>query len=194
MANSNAARSIVDILDALASDVSEGGMTLADLLNEFGSRSFGPLIALLGLLCLSPLGAIPGLPAVIGITLVLVCAQIVFGRSHIWLPRQLRERSFDQKDVCSAIDKTRPIVKRADRLIKTRWEQLFTPASKRAAAGLCILLAIALIPLELVPYAVALPALALTLIGLSFINHDGFLLVAGLIVTVLSAGAIIWIV
>ncbi len=187
MAQRNKAQSIVDVIDKLENDLNGGGMTVGDLVDEFGSRSFGPIITLLGLACLTPLGAIPGVPAIIGACLILICGQIIIGNSRLWLPQNLRSQDLDKDEICKAINKGRPIVRRVDRVIKVRWEHLFTPVSKRLAAGLCILLAIALVPLELIPFAVSLPALALTFLGLSFTNHDGFLLVAGVVTALTSA-------
>ena len=49
-------------------DAADGDeLRVEDLLEAYGTRSFGPLIAILGLIALSPIGAVPGIPALLGL-------------------------------------------------------------------------------------------------------------------------------
>ena len=71
-----------------AADEAEGqDVSIGDLMELYGTRSFGPIFVLLGLVVVvPPIGAIPGLPAAVGVVLLLFSVQMLFGRSHIWLP------------------------------------------------------------------------------------------------------------
>jgi hypothetical protein len=49
------------------------------------------------------------------------------------------------------------------------------------AAALCIFAALAMIPLELVPFAVMIPAASVILFAISLITEDGYVFLAGLL-------------
>ena len=60
-------RPLQTLLDE-AIDAADGDeLRVEDLLEAYGTRSFGPLIAILGLIALSPIGAVPGIPALLGL-------------------------------------------------------------------------------------------------------------------------------
>jgi len=66
---------------------------LGDALDEFGSRSFGPLLVLLPLIELSPVGGIPGVPTVLALLIASIAVQILFGKEHVWVPGFIEKRA-----------------------------------------------------------------------------------------------------
>jgi hypothetical protein len=66
--------------------------SLGAIFETVGTRSFGPLLVVCGLLAISPLSGVPGVPTTIGILVVLIAAQLLIGRHHFWLPRWLLSR------------------------------------------------------------------------------------------------------
>ena len=85
--------------------------------------------------------------------------------------------------------RVRPWTQRFDRLLKPRLPMLVNALAQRLIALLTVLLALAMIPLELLPFASAIPALAIVLMGLGLTAGDGLLTLVGLLVVV--AGAIV---
>ena len=169
-----------NVLERTINEIDEDEITFGDVLDLFGDRSFGPIIAFLGLLVvLPPLGAIPGLPAIIGLVIILFSAQIIFGANHIWVPGFIKKRSISKEKLKEADKKAKPWLKRIDKLISERLEVLTGRASVVVASVVVSLLAFLMIPLELVPFAVAAPGVAVVLFGLAFVARDGVLMLLG---------------
>lgn len=51
-------------------------------------RGFGPMLALPSFIACTPIGAIPGVPSIAGVTILLISLQILLGRRHPWLPQK----------------------------------------------------------------------------------------------------------
>lgn len=180
---------------AIADSDGKEKVTIGELLDLFGDRSFGPLLSLLGLIVvLPPIGAIPVLPAVVGVAILLLSVQIVFGAEHVWMPGFIENRSIERDKLLTADDKAHPWLARIDRLITERLTWATGPISTRLAGVMTTLLGLALVPLELVPFAVALAGWPITLFGLALMARDGALMLAGFTFTAVAlVGTIIWV-
>ncbi len=166
-----------DVLRRAIRDTDGDKTSIGDLMDLYGQRSFGPVFTLLGLLTVAPpLGAIPGLPAAVGVVILLFSAQILSGRRHIWLPRFLEDLSIGKDRLETAHDKSKGILRRIDGLVTDRLEWAAGDRARYGSAVLVSLMALLMIPLELVPFAVALPGAAITMVGLALTARDGALM------------------
>jgi hypothetical protein len=165
-------------------------LRLQDIVDNFESRGFGPLLVLPALIVLLPTGAIPGIPTLCGSFIAMVAIQLVFGKSSPWLPGRLAERGFDHGRFHRAVKRLKPWTRRFDKLLKPRLQVLLNPLSRRLIALLAVLLALSMIPLELLPFAAAIPALAIALMGLGLVAHDGLLMAIGFVVVIVGGGYI----
>lgn len=135
------------------------------------------MFVLLGLLTVvPPLGAIPGLPAVMGGVILLFSVQMLFGSRHIWLPGFITKFCFDGDKLTAAERKAEPTLKFIDGLVTARLRFLTTGPAEFAAAILVSIMAVTMIPLELVPFAVAAPGAAITMVGVALLAKDGALM------------------
>lgn len=180
---------LTQVLDTLE-DTTEDHDTVKvdDILDAFAGRLFGPLIIIPGLILLTPLGAVPLLPAVMGALVALIAAQRILGMSKPWVPRKLRDRSVAREKMTNAFDKARPWTKRIDKLIKPRLTALTTGPAEYAVALLALLLGASVPVVGLIPFAAMVPGAALTLSGLALIARDGALMIAAL----LASAAVIY--
>jgi hypothetical protein len=180
---------LTEVLDALE-DKTEDHDTVQvdDILDAFAGRLFGPLIIIPGLILLTPLGAVPMLPAVMGALVALIAAQRLVGMSKPWVPRRLRERGVQRDKMTNAFNKARPWTKRIDKLIKPRLTALTTGPAEYAVALLALLLGASVPVVGLIPFAAMVPGTALTLSGLALIARDGALMIAAL----LASAAVIY--
>ena len=153
----------------------EGKIDVRSLLRSFEARSFGPVLILLGVLSMSPLGAVPGIPVVLAAMVILWAGQILIGRSHPWIPKFLHSIEVSEAQITSFVDKADPATDVVDKWVKPRLKWAVGDVSEYVIAGLSIILALLMIPLELVPFAVAIPAGALVLLGLALTAKDGVL-------------------
>lgn len=173
-----------NVLETAIKEGDDGDVSIGDLLDMFGQRSFGPIITLLGLLVvLPPIGGIPGLPAIVGLVILLFSLQILFGAKHIWMPSFVQDRSIETEKLEQAEDRVKPWLKRVDRMITERLSWATGTTATYLAAIAVSVLAILMIPLELVPFAVAAPGIAITLFGLGLVARDGAVMLAGFAAT-----------
>ncbi len=182
-AGGDAARGLEDTLEELKAAAEEGGddaTTVNDVLEAFGSRAYGPLLLIPALLALIPIiGGIPGASIFLATLLLLVSVQMLFRSSGIWMPRWVRDISVSSKKLRGSVKKARGTAGFIDRYLGRRWTFLTGDLARRAAAVCCILLAVSMYPLALVPFGVAPPAGAILLLALAITASDGILMAIG---------------
>lgn len=171
---------------ARAAEGETGDVSLGVILDRIGRRSFGPLLLLPALIAFTPLGGIPVLPTVMAVAVILIAGQLVVGLDHFWLPQVLQRRAAEPQKVCKSTQKLRPAARFVDRLIRPRLTWLTREPFVHVAAFLCILVALTVPPLEIVPFAGSVAWGAIGLFGLALIAHDGLL---ALIAFAFSLGA-----
>ncbi len=81
------------MLQQLCDAATDERVSVDAMLGAVGRRSFGPLILLAGLVTLSPVGDIPGVPTMVAVLGLLLSTQLLWGRSSFWLPGWLIRRS-----------------------------------------------------------------------------------------------------
>ena len=181
-------KSVGDILDRLEDVAGEADtVSLGDVVEALGNRSQAPFLLVLPLIDISPIGGIPGLPTVLAEIIILVAAQILFGRKHLWLPGFLAKRSLASGKLCKATAKLRGLAGFMDRWFHGRLPALTRGPFVRVAAGACILLALTVPPLELLPFATTAPMAAIAAFGLALLVRDGLLMI---VATLLSGVAV----
>ncbi|PRO68885.1 exopolysaccharide biosynthesis protein [Alteromonas gracilis] len=171
--------SIAELLDEMYDENSDK-TSLGKVIERFEDRGFGPLLLVPALVALLPTGAIPGVPTICGITLFFICIQVAIGQKSPWLPRTLKEKEVDSDKLESAIDKAKPYVRKTEKLLKPRLTFLSDTPAKNVVAAYCAIAALCMIPLEALPFAVALPAFALCITALGMTNRDGVFLAIGM--------------
>jgi hypothetical protein len=152
-------------------------VSVANVHETVGVRSFGPLLLAAGVIGLTPIAGIPGLPTALAIIVILIAGQLLIGLKSFWLPEFVRRRSVSKDRLHKAIRFVRPVARGVDKLLRPRLSWLTEKPFTYAIAAFCILEAIMMPPLELVPFAGAIPAGAVTLFGLGLIARDGVLVV-----------------
>jgi hypothetical protein len=168
--------SLTDVLDAIADLADEkDAVSIQDVREQIGERSFGPFLLVPALIEISPIGGIPGLPTVLAVIIGLFAVQIVFGRKHLWLPQFFERRTISSQKLGKAMKTLRPAARLTDRLFKPRLKWLTKPPWLQGMAALCIALCFTVPPLELVPFASTAPMGTIALFGLSLTARDGLI-------------------
>lgn len=181
------------VLDHMDDKVQGDKATLGAIVDAFGGRGYGPLLLAVAMVEILPSGAIPGVPTIVAIVVILFASQLVFGREVPWLPNKLRERGFSEEKFIKARDKVRPWTQKVDKAIKPRLHAVATPLAARIVGAVCVLIALPMPALEVVPFASSAPSVAIALFGLGLSARDGLLILLGFIVAAASgAGAVYW--
>ena len=156
---------------------------LGALRDALGDRGFGVLLFIFALPNLVPI-SVPMLSAVLGLPLVLLAAQLTYGRREPWLPDWITNRSFPREGFDAVMRRALPSVERIERLLRPRLTWLLSWIGERLVGA--AILTLALILTLPIPFANWLPAFGIAVIGLAIVEKDGVAVLAGLAVGVLS--------
>lgn len=172
---------IAHLLDRIEG-ISQGRakVSLGDLVEATGARSYGPAIMLPALLELTPVGAVPGVPTFLALTIILFAAQMMIGRKRPWMPRLFANRSIDVERLERATARLRPAGRLLDRHLARRLKFMTRAPFLQIAAGLVILLCLTVPFLEILPFASSVPMLAIAGFGLAVLMRDGVLMLIAL--------------
>ncbi len=174
------------LLAELLRDGDAERLTAAGLVARLGDRSFGLTLMVLGLFAM-----LPGVSALAGVAIVILAAQMMFGRTVPLLPRRLGARVLGRERLARLIRWFGPVLRLVERVARPRWT---TPvqATRRVVGALVVVLGgllFAPIPFSNIP-----PAAVIVLIALAYVEEDGVLLsaalAAGLVLLAAAAGTV----
>lgn len=165
---------VLESIEDLGEDREE--VCVGDALDEFGRRSFGPMLLLLPLIEFSPVGGIPGAPTFLALMIALIAGQLLFGRDHVWLPAFLERRAVNGDKLARAAHHLDGAAAAIDRWFRGRLKWLTKGVWPRIAAAMILLLCCMVPPLEFVPFASSAPMLAIAAFGLALMVRDGLLM------------------
>lgn len=169
------------ILRSLARDTSRERISIGDLLDTMHDRAFGALMFIFAFPNILP--APPGTSAILGLPLVFLSAQLMFGRKP-WLPKVISGRSMARKDFAAVTERAVPWLFRAERLLRPRLMQFASPPAEYVVGAICLFLSIVL--LLPIPLGNMLPALAICLFSLGILGRDGVWTLLGVVATIVS--------
>ncbi|MBJ3778315.1 exopolysaccharide biosynthesis protein [Acuticoccus mangrovi] len=178
-------------LQALLSDVAAAGtaetVTIGDMLERVGRRSYGAMLLFPSLIVVSPLSGIPGAPSTAALIIILVCVQYLMGRDTVWLPRPILDVRVPRRRLEWALRRTRPLVRVVDRWVRPRLTVLINRFTFSVITAICALLAATMPPSEVLPFAATITASIIALFALALLVRDGLL---ALFAFVLTGGAV----
>jgi hypothetical protein len=157
----------------------EPRVSIGALRDALDDRGFGVLLFVFAFPNLLPHN-IPLVSAVLGLPLVLLAAQLSYGRHKPWFPSWLADRSFPRLGFTAIVMHALPYLERAERLLQPRLTGLLTWTGERLIGVALLVLAVALtLP---IPFGNFLPALAIAIIGLALVEKDGAAVLVGLVI------------
>jgi hypothetical protein len=172
-----ATRRTSQLLRDFVASQTEPRVSIGALRDALDDRGFGVLLFVFAFPNLLPHN-IPLVSAVLGLPLVLLAAQLSYGRHKPWFPSWLADRSFPRLGFTAIVMHALPYLERAERLLKPRLTGLLTWTGERLIGVALLVLAIALtLP---IPFGNLLPALAIAIVGLALVEKDGVAVLVGL--------------
>lgn len=163
-------------------------ISVDEIIEAIGQRSFGPLIVVPGLIVLSPLSGMPGVPTLGGIAVLMIAGQMLLGRESPWLPELLRRRTISNDRMAKAGSFLMPVARFVDRFTGRRLVWLTRKPYSYLIAAACVLIALVMPPLEVIIFANVVTAAAISAFGLALVADDGLL---AAIAFALTAGSIV---
>jgi hypothetical protein len=166
--------SLLDRVEQLT--YTNGEVCLEDIIEVVGTRWFGPLLMVPGLVMVVPgVGDIPGVSALMGFVVLLVSVQAIFDRSTVWLPHWIASRAVGEARVKRALKWLRRPAAFIDNMRKRRLTWAVRHSSMYVIAATCILIAAMTPLLEFIPGSAMLAGAAITHFGLALLAHDGLI-------------------
>ncbi len=157
-------------------------VTLSDLLDLAGERTFGFLFVLLSFPSALPIPA-PGYSVPFGIAMVLLAGQLLLGREKPWFPNSWRNHGFEVNNVRQVLKLGLPWLRRIELISRPR----LTPVCNSLPGRTVIGLAIALMSISMmipIPGTNTLPAMGIFVTGFGLLDNDGAISLGGLIICV----------
>lgn len=168
------------VLAHVLSEMDGEDSNLRDIVASMGHRAFGPVMVLCGLFMMTPLGALPGVPAAFGLINIAFAVQLLARRPYPWIPEVLARVKVPHRRVVQAHEKAAPWLAKVDKVLRPRHAWATEGPLLALAAIVAILLSAAMVPLGLIPFGVVPAAFILGLMGLALIARDGILMLIAL--------------
>jgi hypothetical protein len=168
----------------LAQIVAEEGpdrLTFSGLASKLQARAWGGLLVIFAAINVIPLP--PGASIFFAIPLMIVSAQMVFGRATPWFPARIDRRGVTKDELSRLVAKMEWIESRVERMFKPRLGSLTGPGATRLIGVACFILAL----LTMLPIVHVAPAAVIILFGLALIYRDGALVIAAGVIGVVGA-------
>ncbi len=164
---------------------------LAAIARFMERRSIGSLLFILALPMALPIPA-PGISVLFGVPLILVSAQLLFGRRRAWLPVPLARQSVSRVEFVAFVERALPSLRRLECIIRPRIAWLAGDWAMIPVGAVCLVLAV-IITLP-VPFGHMLPGTAISLLALGLLERDGLVIgiglaTAGLALVIVAAAA-----
>ena len=173
------------MLDTIVQATRAGEVSFSAILDAVGQRSFGPLLLLAGLITiLPPIGIIPGVPTAMAALVLLTAGQILCARRTFWFPNWLLACHADAASVKKAVNRMRGPAGWIDRVVRTRLTLFVRGPAVYCIAGVCVLIALGMPPMEFVPFSATGAGAALVAFGLALVGDDGLLALTAFAITV----------
>ncbi|GAB4516929.1 MAG: exopolysaccharide biosynthesis protein [Roseibium sp.] len=165
--------SLAGLVDKAVELAGTGDLRLGRLVGAFEQTGFAALVFIPAAALVTPLSGIPLFSSICGLTILLLSAQWLAGRSNVWLPGWLARRRIAGEKVRSAMSGLRPVAAWLDRHSRTRARFLFRTPFRFALPLACVLFGAAIPFLEVIPFTSSLLGAVVCLIAFARMTRDG---------------------
>lgn len=183
---------IVAQLENAAKEAEGKKVTVGHMIDALDHRGYGPALAVLPLIEISPLGGTPGFPTLLALLLAAITVRLLMGYDHFWAPDWLRRRKLTSDRVIKAVKWLKPLSLRVDAKLHERLSRFAGPGARRAACFVILGLLATVPPLEIVPFATTGPMIVIALFGLGLLYCDGLLMLLAFAGSAIVVAAGLW--
>jgi hypothetical protein len=145
-------------------------LSVGKLIETLGDRSFGLALIVFALPSALPVPA-PGYSIPLGVILILVAGQMIFGRKRLWLPQKILAWKFRSERAQKFLSAFIRFLQYFEKILSPRMEWVCAGVGIRIFGLLVVGMAtLMLIP---IPFTNTLPAMMVLCIGLGLTEDDG---------------------
>jgi hypothetical protein len=166
-------KTLKETFSSIQRDLPVNGVTLSLLLKLIGEESFLILAAFLTLPFLAPV-SIPGVSTVFGAIIFLIGISLVLDRPP-WLPDRFMNHLFPTDKIRAGLSRGLIWIQRLEKISHRRMTVLCHGRLMGKVNGLAVALSslLLMVPLGLVPFSNTFPGLAILLLSIGILQHDG---------------------
>ncbi len=182
---SNHARRTSAILQEIIDSADKDGtISLGEFMKLLGDRTFCLAILVFSLPNSLPVPGIPGFSTITGLPIIFIAMQLLAGRSSIWLPKKVAQKTFTRRGAAKMLSKALPAVKWLEKFLRPRLVFVTSPFGERLLGALFIILSgIIILP---IPGGNFLPGLSMSLIALGMLSRDGLFVLSAIAFSIAS--------
>lgn len=150
-------------------------VSIGTIRDKLGDRSFAALLVFFAAVNMIPLP--PGASALLGLPLLIVSLQMVYGSKRAWLPELLTKRSVSAETFRAISDRVVPWLLWIEQMIRPRYWPFRRRRGDRVIGLIALIMAISItLPIPLGNWP---PAFSTALLGLALSERDGILFALG---------------
>lgn len=170
-----------DVLARLEAAVNGDEVTVQEVIERLGRKSFASVMLIFSLISASPASAIPGLTAVVAGITFLLAAQMIIGRNHLWLPSFITCRRLSTAKLCKGIGWLRKPLHFVERFLKARLTFFFHGPWFHFTLMLIMALTLFMPFMELIPTSGSIASAVIALFAAGFLTRDGAVVICALL-------------
>ena len=167
------------LLDALEPDPKADRISIRHLVRAIGDNSFATIILVVAVLLVSPISGIPFTPTLGALTILLITAQALTGRRHLWLPGFMMRRSISAARLRRGLQSLRRPAGWMDRYSRARLGILSSGPFRLLGYLAAATLALSWPMLEILPFITSFSAGAVAMLMFGIVTRDGAYIIAG---------------
>jgi hypothetical protein len=175
-------------LEQIVADEGPDRLSFSDLALQLQARAWGGLLVIFAAINVIPLP--PGASIFFAIPLLIVSAQMAFGRASPWFPPRIDRRGVTKEELRRLIAKMEWLEVRVERMLKPRLATLTGTTATRLIGALCFILGW----MTMLPIVHVAPAAVIVLFGLALIYRDGALVIAAAATALLGGLAAVFLI
>jgi hypothetical protein len=157
--------------------------TIGSLASDIGDRAFGICILIFALPNCIPF-PMPGVSAITAMPMLYFSIQMMLGRQSLWMPKRIANRSVSPQIMRRVLNYCIPVIVRIEKLFKPRMDRFMQPRALQFSGFVLTMLALLIAPP--IPFGNMVPAIAVVFICIACIEHDGLLVLAGWLSSLLA--------
>lgn len=184
-------RALSDVLDRLESSARGESITVQEVVERLGHKSFAALMLIFALISTSPASAIPGITATVAVIVCILVVQMILGRECVWLPQFISRRRMSTEKLCKGIGWLRRPVSFVERFLNARLTFLLHRPWLYLPLVLILVLTLLMPFMEVIPTSGPIASAAIAFFAAGLLTRDGGLVLVSLIL-LLGVPVAIW--
>ncbi|MFC3629419.1 exopolysaccharide biosynthesis protein [Paracoccus angustae] len=180
-----------EVLDQLEDAAHGDSITVRQVVEKLGQKSFASLILIFALVAVSPASAIPGLTSMVAAIVFILMVQMIFGRDSVWLPDVIMRRELSAEKLRGGIGWLRKPIGFVERFLKERLTWLLHRPWLYLPQLLVLALTLFMPFMEVIPTSGSIAAAVIALFAAGLLTRDGGLVALSLVV-LLAVPVAVW--